>query len=156
MEDKVCSFFGHREIMLTEELYTTILTEIEKSVDLGCRIFYFGGFGEFDNLCYQIVSKLKAERPNLHIRRIYCVPQEALLRKKSRWLLDGEYEDVVFLVPKLSGWYRSIFFRNCAMIDGSDVIIFYAENRKESGAYKAYRYALTKKEKTVINLYPIK
>ena len=33
MEDKVCSFFGHREIMLTEELYATTLTEIKKSVD---------------------------------------------------------------------------------------------------------------------------
>lgn len=156
MEDKVCSFFGHREIMLTEELYVTTLTEIEKSVDLGCRIFYFGEFGEFDNLCYQIVTKLKKERPSLHIRRIYCVPQEKQLRKKARWMMDGKYDDIIFLIPKLTGWYRSIFFRNCAMIDGSDVVIFYAENRRESGAYKAYRYALTKKDKTVVNVYPRK
>ena len=39
------------------------------------------------------------------------------------------------------------------MIDNSDVIIFYAENRANSGAYKAYRYAKSKKGKWVINLY---
>ena len=42
------------------------------------------------------------------------------------------------------------------MIDGSDVVIFYAENRAESGAYKAYHYALTKKDKTLVNVYPQK
>ena len=155
MEDKVCSFFGHREIMLTEELYATTLTEIKKSVDLGCRVFYFGGFGEFDDLCYQIVTKLKEDCPSLHIRRIYCVPQEKQLRK-ARWMTEGKYDDIIFLIPKLTGWYRSIFFRNCAMIDGSDVVIFYAENRAESGAYKAYHYALTKKDKTLVNVYPQK
>ena len=39
------------------------------------------------------------------------------------------------------------------MIDCSQVIIFYAENRKDSGAYKAYRYAISKKEKKVINIF---
>ena len=38
------------------------------------------------------------------------------------------------------------------MIDKSDVIIFYAQEKENSGAYKAYKYAL-KKKKHIINLY---
>ncbi len=38
------------------------------------------------------------------------------------------------------------------MIDKSDVIVFYVEEREDSGAYKAYKYAKQKK-KRLINLY---
>ena len=63
MEEKACSFFGHREIEVTDELYATLKTEILNSVAFGCRIFYFGGYGEFDSLCFEIVSKIKKETP---------------------------------------------------------------------------------------------
>ena len=35
------------------------------------------------------------------------------------------------------------------MIDKSDFVIFYAEERKNSGAYKAYKYARKKKGKQI-------
>ena len=38
------------------------------------------------------------------------------------------------------------------MIDASDFVVFYAENREDSGAYKAYRYAKLKKNKQIFNL----
>jgi len=38
------------------------------------------------------------------------------------------------------------------MIDDSDKVIFYVEQRENSGAYKAYQYAL-KKKKNLINLF---
>ena len=50
MEEKICSFFGHRTVTVTEELYAITTAEIWKAVALGCRTFYFGGFGEFDAL----------------------------------------------------------------------------------------------------------
>ncbi len=78
-EKKICSFFGHREFEITDELFATTTAEIMRSVSLGCRIFYFGGYGEFDALCYEIVSKLKNE---LDITLVYCVSQERYLRKK--------------------------------------------------------------------------
>ena len=40
------------------------------------------------------------------------------------------------------------------MIDESDVIIFYVKESENSGAYKTYKYAIKKKNKTIINLYP--
>ena len=153
MEEKICSFFGHRSIDLTDELYATTKAEILRSVTLGCRIFYFGGYGDFSTLCHKIVTEIKNRSALLEIKRVYCVSQERDLRKKAQFLNREEYEDVIYLVPSFEGWYKSIYFRNCAMIDQSDVVIFYAEKRKDSGAYKAYKYAKGKKGKRIVNLF---
>ena len=69
-KNKICSFFGHREIAITEELYATTTAEIMKAVDLGCRVFYFGGYGAFDALCYEIVTKIKEDLPEKQIQRV--------------------------------------------------------------------------------------
>ena len=153
MENKKCSFFGHREISLTKELYATVSAEIEKAVDFGCRTFYFGGYGEFDGLCYKIVTELRAKNPALNIKRVYCVPLESHLRKRVRYFNPEDYEETVYLKPAFDWWYKSIYYRNLAMIDDSDYIIFYADSIPSSGAYKAYKYAQGKSEKTVINLF---
>ncbi len=152
--EKICAFFGHRDVNVTDELYATTAAAICEAVDFGCRIFYFGGFGDFDDLCYQIVTGLKESRPNLCIRRIYCVSQERYLRKPVRYFKRENYDDVIYLCPSFDGWYKSIYFRNCAMIDESDVVIFYAEARENSGAYKAFQYAKRKKGKQITNLFP--
>ena len=152
-KDKICSFFGHRDIEVTDELYATTTAEVMAAVDFGCRVFYFGGYGDFDNLCYTIVTKLQRESPELGIRRIYCVPQEQYLRKRVRYFRHEDYDEVIYLMPTFEGWYKSIYFRNCAMIDASEYVIFYAEKRSNSGAYKAYQYAQKKKDKCIVNLF---
>ena len=153
MEEKICSFFGHRNVEITDGLYATTTAEIFKAVDFGCRVFYFGGYGDFDALCYQIVSKIQDEFPSLKIKRVYCVAQERYLRKKVRYFNREDYDEVIYLTPSFEGWYKSIYFRNCAMIDESDCVIFYAENRENSGAYKAYKYAEKRKGKRLVNLF---
>ena len=150
----ICSFFGHRDIEINEDLCTTAKAEILKSVNLGCRIFYFGGFGDFDRLCYKIVTEIKQEYPEFVIQRVYCVAQERYLYKPSRYFKPNDYEKVIYLAPSFGGWYKSIYFRNCAMIDHSDFVIFYAQSRENSGAYKAYKYAITKKNKHIVNMFP--
>ena len=93
---------SHRTINITDELYAVTKAEIENSIALGCRIFYFGGFSAFDELCYEIVTTIKDERAELNIQRIFCVPMERDLRKKVCWIGDNCYEDVVYLVPSHS------------------------------------------------------
>ena len=126
---------------------------IEKAAKNGCRVFYFGGYGDFDNLCYTIVTKIKNENPLLEIKLIYCVSQEKYLRKRTRYFKPEDYDDVIYILPAFEGWYKSIYFRNCAMIDQSDVIIFFVEPREDSGAYKAYKYAIKQKDKQIINIF---
>ena len=155
MEDtkKICSCFGHREIQLTEKLYATTTAAIMRAIKQGCRVFFFGGFGEFDRLCYQIVTKLRQENPAWELQRVFCVTSEYYLRKKYHYFKNEDYEDVIYLTPSFTGWYKAIYYRNCAMIDNSAVVIFYAEERKDSGAYKAYKYAKKSKDKQIVNLW---
>ena len=152
-QDKICSVFGHRDVEVTKELYMATTDAIERALDFGCRVFYFGGYGDFDELCYQIVSDIQTKRPALHIQRVYCVPQEKYLYKKVRYFNKEDYDEVIFLPPAYSGWYKSIYYRNCAMIDESDCVIFYCQNRENSGAHKAYDYAKKKKGKQICNLF---
>ena len=67
---KICSFFGHRQIMNAEELRKMVIFSGERLiVEKGYAICLFGGLGEFDELCYNIVSQLKEKYPKL--KRIY-------------------------------------------------------------------------------------
>ncbi|MBQ8322718.1 MAG: hypothetical protein IJX91_01995 [Clostridia bacterium] len=93
----ICSFFGHRTIEKTEALVEATEREIKKAIEAGCRTFYIGGFGGFDAMCYEIVTRLKEEKYGLNIQRVYCVPQERYLRKKSRYFDPEEYEDIIYL-----------------------------------------------------------
>ena len=153
MKNIITSFFGHREIDASDELVISTRQEIQRVISLGCRTFYFGGYGEFDALCYNIVTQIKKDSPELDIKRVYCVARECYLRKNVRYFNRENYEEVIYLPPKFDGWYKSIYYRNLAIIDRSDHIIFYAENREGSGAYKAYKYAEQKKHANIVNLW---
>ena len=120
---------------------------------MGCQTFYFGGYGDFDSLCYETVSIISKENPHLNIRKIYCVSQEKYLRKRVRYFDPDDYDEVIYLSPSFDGWYKSIYFRNCAMIDESKFVVFYAEEREDSGAYKALKYAKKTKGKYIVNLF---
>lgn len=148
----ICSFFGHRDVEITDDLIKRTTNEIEAAINDGCRTFYFGGYSDFDSLCHKIVTSIKEAKPDLALNRVYCVSQEKYLRKKVRYFNKEDYDDVIYLMPSFEGWYKSIYYRNCAMIDNSDLIIFYCEENPDSGAYKAYKYAIKNKKK-VINLF---
>lgn len=152
MTTKSCSFFGHREIEISNELEHKLFMTSESLINNGCKIFYFGGFGMFDELCHKVVSKLKEKYP--HVQRIYCLsdPRHLQRNKRPKWLRNEDYEEFIYLDLEFDWWYQRIYYRNCAMIDRSDIIIFYVEEREQSGAYKAYKYA-KKKRKNIINLY---
>jgi len=146
-----CSVFGHSQINITPDLKKQLFDIFENLISSGCKYFYFGGLGMFDDLCHEIISNLKEKYK--HIHRIYCLTDEKHLRasKRPRYLKDNDYEQFVYLDLNFDWWYTRIYYRNIAIIDRSDVVIFYVEERKNSGAYKTYKYA-QKKHKLIINL----
>ena len=73
MNDKICSFFGHRDVEITEKLYDITYVEILNAIELGCRTFYFGGYGDFDGLCFS----------KLFMGRRQWQPTPVLLPEKS-------------------------------------------------------------------------
>ncbi len=152
MDEKTCTFFGHKEIEITKELEVKLKKIIQDLIlNKNYVYFYFGGFGMFDDLCHKVVSKLKIKHP--YIKRIYCVSDERYLRvnKRPGCLKDEDYEEFVYLPLNFDYWYQRIYFRNIEMINQSDFIVFYVKNTLKSGAYKAFQYAL-KKKKDLINI----
>ncbi len=148
--EKVCSCFGHKQVVITEELKSRVNEEIDKAVADGVRTFLFGGLSTFDEFVYDVVTEKKAQNPQLCVERVFCFPLENHLRKPPHWFDRREYESLCCPCKEFDGWFKSIYFRNLAMIDESDLVLFYAEVQKDSGAYKAYKYAV-KKHKKLIN-----
>ena len=142
-----CSVFGHSEIELTKELELKLFELFEHLIKQGCKYFYFGGFGMFDDLCHKVVSKLKNTYP--HIQRIFCLsdPRHQKISKRPKCLKDEDFEEFLYLNLDFDWWYTRIYYRNLAIIDRSDIVVFYVEERENSGAYKAYKYAIKKKKK---------
>ncbi|MBQ8444095.1 MAG: hypothetical protein IJX25_01935 [Clostridia bacterium] len=149
---KVCSFFGHREMEVSEELKNRLKIKLEDMiVNENYGLFFFGGLGMFDYLCWQVVSELKEKYP--HIRRIFCLydPRHQRYLKRPAWMSDENFEEIVYLDLEFDYWYSRIYYRNIEMINQSDFVIFYVAIPERSGAYKAMQHAI-KKKKGFINL----
>lgn len=155
MQEKICSFFGHRllgdidSVVLFENLKKVIEELIVKKEFF---TFYFGGFGEFDDLCHKVVTVLREKYP--YIRRVYCLSDVQFLRrsKRPKYLRDEDYEEFIYLELSYDYWYTRLYYRNCEIINESSFIIFYTNKNENSGAYKAYKYAI-RKNKNYINLF---
>lgn len=149
--DKSCAVFGHSEIIKTDSLRERKKV-LESLVRQGYCYFYFGGFSMFDDMCREIVGELKMQY--LQITRIYCAPDRRYLRinKRPSWLRKEDCEEIVSIELEFDWWYNRIYYRNCAMVDRCDAVLFYVEERENSGAYKIYKYA-SRKKKYIINMF---
>lgn len=183
MSDKVCSFFGHRKIKITEELKQKLIETIESLIiNKNVSIFLFGSRSEFDDLCHLIVTKLKEKYPHI-IRKCYTCKSETctLESEREHWgfyyspieqkpIPIPRVEEEVTHKTKFTAGRAGYVERNQAMINDSDYCIFYydenykPEMRKrskrdlthyqpKSGTKLAYNYAKQKK-KFIINLIP--
>ena len=166
---------------MTDELKAHIQTAIEDLiVNDKATYFLFGSRSQFDDLCHGIVSELQQKYPSI-VRVAYTCRSEAATMKEDkereeeiwRTLLhkevrikdfDAEYEHPT----KYSSGRGSYVERNQAMIDDSDICVFYydenylpprrknsprdiSDYQPKSGTAIAYNYAI-KKEKRTINV----
>lgn len=150
--EKTCSCFGHFDVNITDDLVARTKIEIDKAIENGVRIFLFGGRSDFDDLCYDLVTEKRNANPQLHLKRVFCFALDKQLRKPPRWFIPKKYEALECPTKDFDYWYTSIYYRNLAMIDQSDLILFWVEQRENSGAYKTYQYAV-KKHKQIVNLF---
>ncbi len=149
---KTCSFFGHQNTIVTEELTTALREKVLDLIDNGFTDFIFGGFGNFDDLAYKVVKKIREENANVVMK--FCVHDENWLRpsKQPKWLKNEGYDEIIYFSLTYDYWYTRIYYRNCEIINNSDFVIFYCEENKNSGAYKALKHAKLK-HKQFINLF---
>lgn len=146
---KSCSFFGHRNIESNDDLKSRLINIVERLIKDNFGIFYFGGFGEFDDMCYKVVTELKKKYP--HIRRVFCLydTRHKRIDRRPEWLRVEEYEEYIYLDIDYDYWYTRIYYRNIEIINRSDFVIFYAKDIATSGAYKALKYAISRKVKFI-------
>lgn len=153
MDNFYCSFFGHRKVDGKEEVFEILLKEIENLiVEKGVKNFYFGGFGDFDDLAHKATSLLMKKHTS--IKRIYVLTDERHLRIKVRpkYISQENYEDVVYFQLENNYWYTRIYFRNREIIKRSNYAIFYCKEEENSGAYKILKFAKSNKI-TIKNLF---
>ena len=181
-KDKVCSFFGHRKINVTEELIQEVKDVVEKLIINNTSIFLFGSRSQFDVLCHTLVTELQQKYPHIERKNYTCKSEECILEKdrekaeQTCWnVLKKEvhllgFEEEVEFKTKYTAGKASYVERNQAMINDSDICIFYYDEnyqpelrqyskrsfyyQPKSGTRLAYEYAKRKK-KEIINIIKI-
>ena len=61
MESKSCCFIGHRTIEDKETIEQRLIEKVTTLIKEGDDTFYFGSRSLFDDLAWEVVSKLKEE-----------------------------------------------------------------------------------------------
>ncbi len=149
-----CCFFGHRKINETEELKIRLNATIENLiVNENVDTFLFGSKSRFNDLCLEIVSKLKEKYP--HINRVYVRAEFSIISDDYKAYLLESYEDTYY-PEKLIGSGRAAYVeRNIEMINRSRFCIVYydesyAPSKRKSGTKIALDYAIKCKRKIVL------
>ncbi|MBE5730414.1 MAG: hypothetical protein E7350_00490 [Clostridiales bacterium] len=84
-QHKICSFFGHRKIELTEELKQRTKKVIEDLITKhNVLIFLFGSRSDFDYLCHSIVTELKEKYPNIKRISYTCRSESCTLESERK------------------------------------------------------------------------
>ena len=167
MENKTCCFIGHRKIKDTPELRIRLQNILLDLIENGTVNFIFGDHSAFDDLCYDLVTKLKEKYPaikRINFRKDYENTNDYTMQ----FLIMG-YEESICPKGVGSAGKASYAERNQAMIRESDVCVFYYDEnylpprrknskrdlvdyQPKSGTALAYAYAV-KKKKRIVNLF---
>lgn len=177
----VC-FIGHRTVVNEERIKIKLFDTLSSLIVKGVDTFLFGSRSNFDFLCWEVVTKLKEQYPQ--IKRIsYNLSHEVsftskeerecyeqILSKMSKVEVHyADYEEVIYSKKSQKANKNAYIMRNQDMIESCNICIFYYNKdyllpkRKQSkggaGYYQpksgtaiAFNYALQKK-KQIINLY---
>lgn len=153
MQENTCCFIGHRIINETEELKEELIDTIERLItEEKVDTFLFGSKSRFDDLCLELVTKLKEKYP--HVKRIYVRAEFPFINDDYLAYLLKSYDDTYY-PEKIKGSGRLVYVeRNCEMIDKSRFCIVYcdasyAPTARQSGAKLAFDYAIKHKKEII-------
>ena len=182
MSEKTVCFIGHRTVVNAEQVRTKLFDILSTLISNGADTFLFGSRSDFDTLCWEVVTELQKEYPQLK-RISYNAPHEAAFTSKEERedfekffsqmvkheVHYADYEEAVRSEKSLNANKNAYIMRNQEMIDTSDVCVFYynkdykppkrnAPNKflpnyqPKSGTAIAYAYAV-KKKKQIYNIF---
>ncbi len=155
MRDKLTvSLFGHRIIenynAVEGKLYELLRIIMQReSRELE---FLVGRNGDFDLMAASVIRKLKKETGNENIFLILVLPYETAELRNNTDSFESYYDSIEICEASADcNFKHAIVARNRDMIDRSDMVVVYVEN-KSGGAYQSLKYA-EKNQKRIINLY---
>lgn len=179
---KTCSFFGHRDVQITDELKQKV-KDIVKNLIICHDVdtFLFGSRSNFDSLCHLVVTELKEKYTKIKRVAYTCKSESCILESEiQKWEeiyshlekrelhLLGVEEEVEHKTKYTAG-RASYIERNQAMINDSDFCVFYykinyqpkvrkrSKNQvtyyqPKSDTFLAYNFA-KQKNKIIINVF---
>lgn len=152
MQNGVCCFIGHRTINETNELKIQLFKIIENLiVKENVGVFLFGSKSQFNDLCYEVVSKVKEK--HTHIKRIYVRAEFSQINDIYKEYLLKSYEYTYY---SNTAFGKSAYVqRNRDMINNSDFcVIYYNQSqfpqKRKSGTKIALDYAIKIGKKIII------
>lgn len=153
---KACSFFGHREIEVTEALIREVDKQIEYLIEeKGVKTFLFGSQSQFDELCLERVTKLREKYPDIKrvaypLKSEYENLQEVKngaereLRDVTKEVVCFAYEEKVKLNQYAKAEFDAFAERNEAMIFDSEYCIFYYNPDYLPPKQKRFKWSMKK------------
>ena len=144
-KNKICCFFGHREVM--HNIRPKLTAIIEKLItEENVTEFYVGNQGQFDSMVYSVLKELKAKYPQIRYTVVLAyMPDEHI---KEVYGENTLFPDGMESVPKKF----AISKRNDWMIQQSRFAVCYVH--KITGGAAKFREKAEKKELRIIEVLP--
>ena len=136
VEENTCCFIGHRKIIETEKLKSSLCEVIEKLIkEKNINTFLFGSKSRFNDLCYELVTQAKEKYP--HIKRVYVRAEYPNINDDYADYILKSYEETYFS-EKIIGAGKAVYIkRNYEMIKNSRFCIFYYDESSQPTTRKS-------------------
>lgn len=84
--NKICCFAGHRDIYDSDDIYSKLITEIEKLITQhNVTEFWVGNYGRFDSLAARAVMELKSKYPHIQLSLVIPYITEKINEYKEQY-----------------------------------------------------------------------
>lgn len=133
--ESACCFIGHRNIERASEVQEKLRKELRKLIEQGTTRFIFGDHSEFNTLCYDTVTELMQEYPQ--IKRVKFRKDYPEITESVKQYFFNGYEDNICPKGVAQSGRASYVERNQAMIMASDICIFYSTRTINQNAEKS-------------------
>lgn len=140
------TFCGHSKFPLDQNQQNRLTGIIEKTILSGVNIFLCGAYGDFDNICAEILLSLKQKYPQLKIIAVTPYITEAYQTQNK--YLEKNYDEVIYPPIEKTPYRLAIIKRNEWMVDNSDIIIS-GVVFSFGGAARILSYAKRKKKEII-------
>ncbi len=131
-----CACFGQNEIKNENALESSLSVMFEYLIqEQESKIFYLGGVGKFDELCGNVLLKLKT-RFN-HIKLVLVKPSIKNFENQIKFGFD----EIIEFKEKNEYDKMPLFARDCKMAKKADFLVFYVEDNSKNKAKKILEFA---------------